>query len=1016
MNNLSRLSEDLRTERQKASAALQDRARLRVEIEGLRQKIQLQVTQLEQVNNVLEERGESLHNAEQKIKELERNTESSLQLQYETNEKLSELEEKNQQLRNEKHALNIEIEHVISESEELNNKLKEYELQLDTKNKSIDDHRKQIDKLEKTLEEIEERNFYLIDQNREKALSIDELKEKANNSEALENANIYLNQTCDDIKSQLDVAYDKNTKLEIALRDETRKLNEKNTEYDVIKHKLNTITIDRDRLKVEALDWEKAHDNLSSRIHAENESAEYARHKSDTALKEINSLQIQLNELNTVYETKCNENEELNNEIANNKIKVNNIHQENFTLNEKLLSMNKLENDNDNLQIENNELKNIKELYMDLRKQVIRRDMEDGVNELATTMSKDHNVNVHEEIIEDLRKELTIMHDNNANISTELDKALKKCYNLDKLEEDMQLLRETTQIITAERNSAILTASEATERAMKTIHNRDLLVRDVHRAESDMITAKNDIVKLKDELALERQKYRQLHVEKLGCERAAAECVAVNARAEANFEEEKEKYTITNIELERSKRSIKEQNLVINKLREQMKALVQEQAKYYGSSSTSRAVNENNNMAVSMNERSNMHKSPEKGSLSSLSSSLSPTRSPHVMLSESNRINNHNILTTSINENIEIENMKNEISQLEHGKAIMAKEIETLKKSVMIQRDGFDKALAETLRLHEINTQLRKELTEFNNNLYSVSVSSSGENLNDNEKVVRRLRTELDETLSKWTKIDNESTQKNQLIVHLQGELSREKEKGELLRTQVGALDDRLNIAMGELTSNNHMNESEKQKTRALLIKRLTTTTTHNNNNKMSNYSNLHYSESETKSNDTDTDGEIGEEDRGGGYNDLSHSRSSSKQLRISDFQATPVGKYSHESNANANASASTCGGERKPSSSATFGHFRLSERREILSQGDQLLKKQHSINIETSLSTNEQLKRRRERREKQRNLALKGEAFYSASHGMTILPAKLDFQQARQLLASKSGSSSKYFQHSHEF
>ena len=71
------------------------------------------------------------------------------------------------------------------------------------------------------------------------------------------------------------------------------------------------------------------------------------------------------------------------------------------------------------------------------------------------------------------------------------------------------------------------------------------------------------------------------------------------------------------------------------------------------------------------------------------------------------------------------------------------------------------------------------------------------------------------------------------------------------------------------------------------------------------------------------------------------------------------------------------------------------------------LVKKQHSINIETSLSTNEQLKRRRERREKQRNLALKGEAFYSASHGMTILPAKLDFQQARQLLASKSASSS---------
>ena len=52
-----------------------------------------------------------------------------------------------------------------------------------------------------------------------------------------------------------------------------------------------------------------------------------------------------------------------------------------------------------------------------------------------------------------------------------------------------------------------------------------------------------------------------------------------------------------------------------------------------------------------------------------------------------------------------------------------------------------------------------------------------------------------------------------------------------------------------------------------------------------------------------------------------------------------------------------------------------------------------------------EQLRRRREERERARNIALRGEAFYTASQAggsHAALPAKLDFHQARQMLAEK--------------
>ena len=110
----------------------------------------------------------------------------------------------------------------------------------------------------------------------------------------------------------------------------------------------------------------------------------------------------------------------------------------------------------------------------------------------------------------------------------------------------------------------------------------------------------------------------------------------------------------------------------------------------------------------------------------------------------------------------------------------------------------------------------------------------------------------------------------------------------------------------------------------------------------------------------------------------------SGAKLSLSDFQTTPSRHEQQRSNHHSDLKR------------ATFGNFRSSERTEMLSLNSNPKK---TTNV---LDSKEQLKRVREKREQRRFASLRSEAFYNASHGMTVLPARLDFQQAKQLLASK--------------
>ena len=136
-SGLDRLSEDLRVERQKASSALQDRARLRVEIEGLKQKVQLSEKQIDDVSNALDDRITDLNNANSKINEMDRQHAISLEQHNEVEVKLRSVEEKNKILRQEKQAIALDLDHAEAEVTECRDIIVSSELQIVNKTKMM---------------------------------------------------------------------------------------------------------------------------------------------------------------------------------------------------------------------------------------------------------------------------------------------------------------------------------------------------------------------------------------------------------------------------------------------------------------------------------------------------------------------------------------------------------------------------------------------------------------------------------------------------------------------------------------------------------------------------------------------------------------------------------------------------------------------------------------------------------------------------------------------------------------
>lgn len=79
-----------------------------------------------------------------------------------------------------------------------------------------------------------------------------------------------------------------------------------------------------------------------------------------------------------------------------------------------------------------------------------------------------------------------------------------------------------------------LTASEVSERNLKTIHENHHLLTNLHRVEKELFSSQSECQQQSDEIHSLREKNKSFHQQQLAAEKKATELLTLNAKLQVN--------------------------------------------------------------------------------------------------------------------------------------------------------------------------------------------------------------------------------------------------------------------------------------------------------------------------------------------------------------------------------------------------------------------------------------------------------------------------------------------------
>lgn len=389
------------------------------------------------------------------------------------------------------------------------------------------------------------------------------------------------------------------------------------------------------------------------------------------------------------------------------------------------------------------ELETLRDQVSSLRRELLRREMTDD-NSGGTTASADASAaawrsgggsgtgsgsGLYEEIIQDLRKETSRLALAVQEAHSARDDALRRCQRLTEVEEELQLQKEVSELVSAESKNASRAISASSERVAKFQHQQHILQADVSRLEGEVTKITAELSRTLDDLSAEKSTVRTAHAEKLAAERKAAEAVAVQTSLEATLDEWRASHTSSSLEISRANRSIADLQTANVAAAAKLAQMEREVA------ARDAQIDELSSAVVQLTAK-------EEDSLSALSLSR-------------------------------------------HQHETMALELDAAKNSLATQRQVFDTALSEA---QELRAQLEEARWEKDFHRRDAAMLESSRV----EAQLGGLRRDLEATIADWRAAEKDKEKKRHLLEGLQAELVREREKNHILQSEVSFLSERL--------------------------------------------------------------------------------------------------------------------------------------------------------------------------------------------------------------------------------
>lgn len=741
MKGVERLTEELRLERQKSNQALQEKARVRIEVESSRQTIEQQKDNI----NLLQI---EIAQISQKIHELESYNASLLQSESAAkdtidmaHDKIAELEDtvttNTQQL--DEFRQQILLRDSIIHEQKI--KLDTLERKSKTKDDLVDSLRQELQYFRQSQMSIqEEKESALHQANAQTALN-EQLQSQLDLVMSLENGYNESLTSNTELREAFETSLQLNNVLNDQIRDLQARLNELTTSESMMTQHTAEITQHHNELVEELNQLHALHGEMMSSMQAEHDGREAAQTKADAAMRTRSFAETQAASFKSAHEESLQRILLLEKEVASERKALSDANEEVHKLREKSAQIDILQKQLATQQAQQLEIETLKSQSKVLRKKLMKADLDEqqanlGHTPQAILQREEQGRAIYESIITGLRDEVDKLSRAWQESVQREERAVTQASAADALRDELELLQETAQSLVEEKNTAQLASAEAAERCAKLTQERHVMSQQLAAANQSLYTLTKDHQRLLDDAQQLREKVKTLHSAKLVADKKSTETIAITARLEASLEEYKQQYDTLGLEkesIERAKHDVEYE-------------LENERARLSGLENLRVDTEDISKQLFALQQRYDHEKQIAQRTADMLRQ--------------------------------ELEVMRKELETMRKRQQSKQQALEQVQLELQASRNNAEDAANQRDRL-------RQELGEAQASRQAEAVAS--------------IQADLAQTMNDWQALETENSAKDTLIRQLQAEFAKEREKAVLLKMQVDLLEERNKVATQEL-------------------------------------------------------------------------------------------------------------------------------------------------------------------------------------------------------------------------
>ena len=383
VKGIDRIAEELRLERQKAGEALQDVTRLRVEIASLKQSNDEKdaiISEYDETRSLEQAEYESLQAAYEELQsEYSNLREFTLSHEEDYNNfsiERTELDNIIDNLKAAKHEMELEMDSLKAKCNGL-------EGRASGKEELINKLKRELQDVRNNLTESEQERMNAHEALRQQETWNEELKLELGKFDVMNDGYQQTKSSNDELRSELNAALGANAAYLDQIRELSLKIKDKSGNESSLERELRELREQHESVLKELHDLEVNRDQLSAQVRAEMDASDAAKERAQSAARGREFLDRQLHELQEKHGQALRYNASLEEELTQEKSTAAELRTEVSTLREKLVQSQGVAEQVTGAQAMVMEMDLLRSQLNDVRRQLLRRDVEDEAGVMA---------------------------------------------------------------------------------------------------------------------------------------------------------------------------------------------------------------------------------------------------------------------------------------------------------------------------------------------------------------------------------------------------------------------------------------------------------------------------------------------------------------------------------------------------------------------------------------------------------------------------------------------------------